>query len=219
MDFNKARKNMVDSQIHTVGVASRAVLDAFSNVPREIFVPEKLKPLAYSDVSLTIAKGRYLIEPAVYAKIIQAAHIRPDDIVMDIGVGSGYSSALLSTMVTTVVALDDNKKYLERASRLWDRLGACNVVPIQGDITKGMAEHAPYSLILINGAVAEIPEIIIDQLDMNGRLLAVVKGKDSSIGRVVMVKKTGEGKYSQAELFDAVMPYISGFEPEENFKF
>ncbi|MCB9974757.1 MAG: protein-L-isoaspartate O-methyltransferase [Rhodospirillales bacterium] len=219
LDYQKARENMVDGQIHTAGVVSEGILQSFSTVPRELFLPEKLRGVAYVDESLPMGKGRHLLEPMVHAKMLQAARLQPNDVVLDIGVGAGYSSAILSPLVTTVVALDDNKRYLDKAARLWDKLGSCNVVAIEREMTRGTPEHAPFSLIFINGAIGHIPRELTDQLGSGGRLLTVLNPDGGSLGQAVLVEKTGDTHASVTRLFDASVPYLPGFEPAGAFSF
>lgn len=210
---------MVDGQIHTAGVVSEGLLKSFSTVPREIFLPEKLRSVAYADEALAMGKGRHLLEPMVHGKLLEAARIRPEDVVLDIGVGAGYSSAILSPLVTTVVALDDSKRFLDKAARLWEKLGVCNVVAIERDMTRGTPEHAPFSLIVINGAVAEIPKDLTDQLAPGGRLLTILNPGRKPLGQAVLVEKGAGGHCSLSRLFDAGAPYLAGFEPVVSFSF
>ena len=201
---------MVDCQIQTAGVVTEGLLKAFEVTPRELFVPEKLKSIAYSDEDIPLGKGRFLLEPIVHAKLVEAARIQPTDVVMDIGMGTGYSSAILSPMVLTVMAVDSNKKYLDKAARLWAELDVCNVIGIEGDLTEGNPENAPFSLIFVNGAVAEIPENLVDQLGPGGRLLTVVKKAGAVMGHATLVEKLDTGGYASTELFEAGTPYLAG---------
>lgn len=219
LDYQKARENMVDGQIHTAGVVSEGLLKSFSTVPREIFLPEKLRGVAYADEALAMGKGRHLLEPMVHGKLLEAARLRPEDVALDIGVGAGYSSAILSPLVTTVVALDDSKRFLDKAARLWEKLGVCNVVAIERDMTRGTPEHAPFSLIIINGAVSHIPQDLIDQLEPGGRLLTILNPARGMLGKAVLVEKTTGAHYSVTQLFDAGAPYLPGFEPQSAFVF
>lgn len=219
LDYQKARENMVDGQIHTAGVVSEGILKSFLTVPREIFLPEKLRGMAYSDENLAMGKGRHILEPMIHAKLLEAARPRPEDVVLDIGVGTGYSSAILAPLVMTVVALDDSKRYLDKAARLWEKLGVCNVVGIERDMTRGTPEHAPFSLMVINGAVAQIPKDLTDQLAPGGRLATILNSEWASLGQAVLIEKTGSGHCSVSRLFDAGVPYLAGFEPVVSFSF
>lgn len=215
----QARKNMVDSQIHTAGVISEPVLEAFRTVPREVFVPEHLRGLAYVDEDLPLGDGRYLMEPSVLARLIQAADVRHDDVVLNVGDDTGYSSAILSLLAGTVITVEARPDLLDVARVCWADFSCCNVAVIDGDMTEGCPEHAPYSLIFMKGAIAEIPDIFLAQLTLHGRLLAILRPAGAKIGTAVIIERVGDGKYSTRKLFDAATPYIPGFEPRTEFAF
>ena len=210
---------MIDGQIHPSGVVEPIILETFANVPRELFVPERLQEIAYTDEELDIGQGRYLLEPKSHAKMLQAVLPQKTDIVLDIGVGAGYSSAILSPMVQTVIALENNKRQIDKAEKLWSKLDACNIALIEDDLEKGVPQQAPYSLIIFNGAVHHVPDNILDQLDNGGRLIAVVREDPSSLGRATLFVKTEKGDLSSSPLFDAGTPYLQGFEPKPEFVF
>ncbi len=218
-DFAAARANMIDCQIHTAGVVDEGVLNSFATLPRELFVPEKLQNVAYTDESLNIGQGRYLMEPITHAKMVQAAKPNSDDIVLDIGSGSGYSSAILAPLVSTVISLEHNKRQMDKAQRLLERFDLCQVVLENGDLEKGAAAHAPYSLIFINGAVPMVPKEILDQLDINGRLLTIIKETPKSVGHVTKFSKSHDGSISSKTLFDASIPVLDAFLRAEEFQF
>lgn len=217
--FKKMRENMVDGQIHTNGVVDEAILNSFLTVPRELFVPEKLQHVSYADENVDIGQGRYLIEPMVHAKMLQQVGVRSDDVVLDIGCGYGYSSAILSSLVTTVIAVEHNKRHCEKAKRVWEKLDLCNIVLVEDALQGGAPEHAPYSLIVINGAVPEVPEAFLDQLDLNGRLVAVVQDAGSVQGQAKLYMKDDQGYVSSIALFDAGIPVLEEFKKEPEFVF
>lgn len=214
-----ARTNMVDSQIYTAGVVSSPVLESFRTVPREMFVPESLRDVAYVDEDLDLGQGRFLMEPVVLARMIHEASVRDSDIVLNIGDSTGYSSAILSTLASTVVTVETAPGMLDRARRVWVENDYCNIAMISGDLTEGAPEHAPYSLIFMNGSVAEIPDIFLAQLSLHGRLVTVWKPAGAKIGTAIMIERIGDGKYATRKLFDAFTPYITGFEPRSEFTF
>lgn len=223
-DYAKARTNMVDCQIHTSGVVNPDLLRAFETVPRENFVPEKSKSLAYFDEDLSIGNGRFLLEPMAYSRMLQIADLKKDDVVLDIGCATGYSSAILSSIVSTVVALDQDQELLDQAQKNWEGLDICNVVAVSGQHKEGAADNAPYSLIVINGAVSEIPENLMKQLSPEGRLVTILKKPGQSVGEIVIAKRNnvdnlGETSFSSYSLFNAATPYLTGFEPESLFSF
>lgn len=214
-----ARTNMVDSQIHTMGVVNEAILNAFRTVPRELFVPEGQRGIAYSDEDMPIGAGRCLMEPVTHARLLQAAVPVPADAVLDIGGATGYSAAVLSGIVSRVVAADENEIFLEAASKNWAGLGLANIMSHAGPFAQGCASHGPYSLIVLNGSVCSIPEALIHQIAPKGRLVGIVKGVNDKIGRAVLIQKSSDGVLSERILFDAAVPYLPGLEPRKEFVF
>ncbi len=218
-DFNKARKNMVDGQIHTAGVVDTGILNAFETTPRESFVPEKLKSIAYTDENIDLGQGRFLLEPIVHSKMLQAVLPTTDDTVLEIGSASGYGSAILSQLVTTVFAVENNKRQMDKAVRVWEAGSYCNIVQIEGELEDGAPEHKPYSLIVINGAVEEIPQNIFDQLATGGRLVTVVTKPSANKGMATLFVKSHDGNVSSKPLFDAGIPVLAEFKKKIEFQF
>lgn len=208
-DFSQARQNMVDCQIRPNGVVDQSLFDIFSTTPRELFIPEKMQGVAYTDESLDIGQGRYLLSPMIHAKMLQAVLPNSDDITLDIGCGYGYSSAILSPLVSTVIACEKNKRQSDKALRLWEKLGACNVVLAEdtGDLLQGVAKYAPYSLIMLNGAVKDVPQEILDQLANGGRLITIIRKNQKS--QAVIYRKDDSGHVSSVPLFDAYAPLFT----------
>lgn len=218
-NYQAARINMVDSQINTMGVVNDTILEAFRTVPRELFVPENRRGIAYSDEDMPIGEGRCLMEPVTHARLLQAAQPVPEDIALDVGGATGYSAAILAGMVNRVVTVEMSDNFLSYAQDIWKKLEIPNITAHQGRFSEGCAAHAPYSLILLNGTVASIPHALVSQLAPGGRLLAVVKGRADKIGKAVLLQKSTEGVLSERILFDAAVPYLPGFEPRNEFVF
>ncbi|MFK7840412.1 MAG: protein-L-isoaspartate O-methyltransferase [Bdellovibrionales bacterium] len=218
-NYDQARKNMVDCQIHTSGVVHPGLLIAFETVPRENFVPEHLKAIAYYDEDIKVSKSRALLEPLILSKLLQAADLKETDIVLDIGGGTGYGAAILSPNVSTVIALESDEELLKLAEKSWLDIDACNIVPVNGKLTKGADKHGPFDLIVMHGAVPEIPEDIVAQLNQNGRLLCIVKKPGEKIGQATLVQTLGENQFSSYSLFECGVDYIEGFTPKPAFTF
>ncbi len=210
---------MVDSQIHTMGVVNEAVLEAYRTVPREQFVPTDRMGIAYNDEDMAIAPGRYILEPVTHARLMQAVSPVAGDTVLDIGGTTGYSAAILSAIASRVVAVEDNAVFLAHAEKQWAALGRNGVIPHLGPLSEGCATHGPYSLIFVNGSVASLPTEWVSLLAPEGRLVAVVKGRNDKIGKAVLVQKSPTGAISERVLFDAAVPYLPGFEPRAEFVF
>lgn len=217
MDYAAARRNMVDGQLRTNKVTNAAIQEAFGSVPRDRFVPEDKRGFAYIDEDLEIASGRYLMEPMVLARLLQSAQIGAADVVLDIGCGTGYSSAILARLAATVVALESESKLAARANELASELGNDNMVVVEGALTEGYPKQAPYNVILIAAAVGEVPAGIIDQLADGGRLLTVVR-QGKGLGQASIFVRTGAG-LSHRVLFDAATPYLPGLTPAPSFAF
>lgn len=218
-DFIQARKNMVDTQIATNGVRDVSILSAFSKVPREIFASKSTRSVCYSDQSIEIDKGRYLIAPMVFAKLIQAAQIQPHEVVLDVACGSGYSSAILSSLALTVIAVESVDNFIPKAERLWKEIEANNIVGITGDLLTVSKASAPYDVIFLNGAVNTLPESLIAQLSENGRMLGVVRENEFEVGRAVIVTKGKDTSHTVKYLFEANVPYIEELTTDSVFAF
>ncbi len=217
LDFLAARANMVESQLRTNKVTDVRVLGAFETVPRERFTPDDLTGVAYVDEDIAIGEGRYMMEPMVLARLLQAAAIDPGDMVLDIGCGSGYSSAILAQLAATVVAVESDKLLAEQANAALAELSIDNVVLIDAPLTEGYAKQAPYNAILLNGSVAKVPDGILDQLGEGGRLVTVLRDRPH-LGRAVLMQKSG-GIVSSRTLFNAATPLLPGFAEPPRFVF
>ncbi len=211
---------MVDGQIRTNKVVDPALIDAMRELPRELFVPGPKRAVAYIDEDVEVAPGRFLTEPMILARLLQAAQLDPDTIALDIGPATGYSTALLARLAGTVVGIESDKGLAEEADRLLQHLGIDNATVICAEMRAGYPKQAPYDVILINGAVDEVPTELIDQLSEGGRLVTVVGGADviGTVGRAtVMVKASGT--ISPRAIFDAATPTLPGFERRPGFTF
>lgn len=217
MDYTTARHNMVESQLRTNKVTDVRLLEAFETVPRELFVPEGLRGIAYIDEDIAVAEGRFLLEPMVLARLLQAAEIKAEDIVLEIGCATGFASAILAHVAATVVSLESDRDLAEQANATLGHLGIDNVAVVEGELTAGYARQAPYNAILIGAAVAEVPQAIYDQLAEGARLVTVVKDT-SGPGRASLMRRSGPS-VSRRILFDAGTPLLPGFTREPGFVF
>lgn len=215
-DFAALRRMMLDGQIKTNKVTDVRVHDALLAVPREEFVPEALKSVAYVDEDLALGGGRYLVEPRVFGRMLQELAFKAGDKVLDIGAGSGYTSAVIAHVAGAVVALEADKDLAARAKAALAGLGLGNVEVVTGEPTKGHAAGAPYDVILIEASVPEVPAALFAQLAEGGRLIAVLR--DGPIGVATLYTKVG-GIVGSRPLFDAATPILPGFERPAAFTF
>lgn len=221
--FEQARKNMVDGQIKPNQVTHPRLIEAMLRIPREKFVPRHLQHVAYVDEDIEVGKGRVLPEPRVLGRLVEEARILPTDIVLDIGCGTGYSTAVLAHLANTVVGIEQDKTMADEADRLIHDLDICNAAVIQqGDLREGFPGQAPYNVILVNGSVPSVPMAIKNQLADGGRLVAVVINQSlmhgGHMGTAVLVTRTGDA-FSERPLFDAAVPVLAGFEERKPFVF
>lgn len=216
--FEKSRENMVEGQIRPNRVTDPLLIDAMRTIPRERFVPRHLQNVAYVDEDIALGNGRYLPEPMVLARLLQEAKISKSDIVLDIGCGTGYSSALIGHLASTVIGIEKDGNMTQAADQLLHELGIVNaaVLPCQ-DLRDGYAQQGPYDVILINGSVPVVPEKIKDQLAIGGRLITVLS-KKGHMGSAVLITRQGEGFLTRL-LFDAATPTLAGFESPDIFTF
>ena len=207
---------MVECQLRAGRVTNSALLGAMGGIAREEFAPIALKPVAYVDEDLAF-RGRVLVEPMVFARLVQHAEPGPDDYVLDIGAGLGYSSAVLGRIASAVVALESDKDLAEGARKALTTACSDNVLVVEGPLEAGCPEEAPFDLIVIEGAVASVPQALLDQLAEGGRLAAVLR-PGGGLGRATIYSKRG-GVVSSRAVFDAGTPYVAGFEPRQEFVF
>lgn len=215
-DYAAARRHMVDGQILPSNVTNPTLIEALKRVPREKFVPKSLRGVAYIDEDLEIADGRYLMEPMVFARLVEAARIRPTDAVLDVGCGLGYSAAVMGQLASVVVALEEDPTLAEKARRVLRDVEADSVVVIEDALTTGCPKQAPFDVIFLDGSVDEIPETFIDQLADGGRLVGVVNRRN--IGCATLMTKN-DGAIGDRVLFDAGTPPLPGFERKPAFQF
>jgi protein-L-isoaspartate(D-aspartate) O-methyltransferase len=216
-DFDQARANMVDSQVRPNKVTDTRVLEAFAEAPREQFVSKSSRGIAYVDEDISVGGGRYMVEPMILARLVQALNIHGSDLVLDVGCNTGYSSAILSRLCNTVVALEEDADLAATATAVLAELGADNAVVVEGKLADGYPSQGPYQAILINGTEAEVPTAITDQLTEGGRL-ATVLAPVGRMGNAILITKI-DGRLSRQVLFDAATPLTPGFEPTPSFVF
>jgi protein-L-isoaspartate(D-aspartate) O-methyltransferase len=170
-DFNTMRKHMIDSQLRTSGVCDGAILAAMGAVPRENFVPADRFAVAYLDRAIPIANNRVLNPPISAALLLDAAQISRADRVLLVGAGCGYLAAIATNLAAHIVAVEDDAALYAIAKANLAKILVANVDMVEGPLTEGWSQNAPYDLIIIDGAIQELPEALVVQLADNGRLV------------------------------------------------
>ncbi len=221
-DFALARRNMIDSQLRPNRVTNSRLLAAIGELPRERFLPEAMRSVAYSDEDVPLGNGplgngRYLMEPMVLARLIQTLQTVPDDRALVIASGRGYGAALLARLAASVVAVESDPLLATAAEQTAKELGIDGIRQTVGPLEEG-ARPGPYDVILIEGAVQLVPQAIFDQLADGGRLTTVVAGPPGALGVAELFVKEG-GAISRRALFDAGTPSLPGFAPPPRFTF
>ena len=217
VDYAAARFNMVEGQIKPNKVIDNALLDALMALPRERFVPAGRRGVAYVDEDVAIGGGRVLMEPRVLARMLNDAQITPDSRVLIVGAGTGYSAAIIARLAAKVVALEEDKALLALARTTLAELGIQGVTLIEGRLAEGRPADGPYDVILVDGAVSEMPAVLTAQLAPGGRLVTVVDDGDR-VGRAMLCYAI-DGVASQRALFDAATATLPGFERKPAFQF
>lgn len=218
-DFAAARLNMVESQVRVNAVTDERLIAAMAAVPRERFVPLSRQGIAYMDEDIRISDGktpRFLMEPRVFAKLVQLAGVSADDLVLDVGCSTGYSTAVLSRLAGTAVGVECDENLAAQAGATLSDLGVDNAVIVAGPLAEGYVKQAPYDVIFMNGMVSSVPETLQKQLRENGRLVTVVGDGVSGRARLYIRSRTG---FSGRDAFDANVRFLPGFEPVESFVF
>ncbi|HWP26192.1 MAG TPA: protein-L-isoaspartate O-methyltransferase [Xanthobacteraceae bacterium] len=219
-DFAAMRRAMIDGQVRAGNVTDLRVIAAMLDVPRERFVPPDKVELAYVDLDLSVSgparPARWLLKPMVLARLLQAAHVRDSDRVLDIGAATGYSSAVLGRLAGTVVALEEDFELARAAKRTLAELGIENVTVVNGPLCDGWSAGGPYDLIMLEGATEIVPHHLHTQLREGGRLLCVLR---RGAAGCAMLYRAQAGELSGWPVFDAVAPVLHGFERMPEFVF
>jgi protein-L-isoaspartate(D-aspartate) O-methyltransferase len=216
--FSTARQKMVDGQVRTSDVTDSRIIDAMLTIPREAFVPEASRQLAYLDLDLDVGGGtkRYLLKPVTTARLLQAAEIRGTDNVLVVGAATGYAAALAANLAAKVTATESDSALASKAGTILGQLGLANVAVRTAAAVDGDPGSAPYDVIVLNGATEILPEGLFGQLAEGGRLVGVFAVNRPS--RAVIVTHTC-GDFGHRLLFDAAAPVLPGMERKPEFVF
>jgi protein-L-isoaspartate(D-aspartate) O-methyltransferase len=225
-DFSTARQKMVDGQVRPSDVTDLRIIDAMADIPRERFVPESRRALAYLDLDLDVSEPgtlsvpgtpkRCLIKPAVLAKMLQAADIKQADHVLVVGSATGYPAAVAARLAGRVVATEGDPALAAKAADLLVELGCTNVTIRCAAAGEGDGANAPYDVIVLNGATEIAPEVLYQQLREGGRLVGVFA---ANVPQRALLVTRSHGDFGHRALFDATAPVLPGLERTPAFVF
>lgn len=217
MNIEHARYNMVEQQIRPWDVLDQDVLDLLMTVKREQFVPAAHRALAFADAEIPLGHGAAMLLPSLEAKILQALHPRKSDKVLEIGAGSGYMAALLAARTDHVCTVEIVPELAALARANLARQGVDNVTVEEGDGARGWSAQAPYDVIVLSGSVPVLPEALLQQLKVGGRLFAVVG--EAPVMEAQLITCVAEGRYQTVNLFETRIPPLRNAPQRERFVF
>jgi protein-L-isoaspartate(D-aspartate) O-methyltransferase len=218
MDFKIARKNMVENQIRANKVTSLNVINAFLDVPREKFVPDALQEISYVDEDIQLSRNRFMMKPMILARLFQSLNLKGNENILHVGSNSGYGSAILSRMCSSVISLESDKKLFETSIHTFSNMGFDNVVPLHGSMENGVEKEAPFDIIFIEGSIETEPKSLFGQLNENGKLIAIIRPENIKIGKAKLFFKISN-EIGLENLFDAQVSKLSIFKSKTKFSF
>ncbi|NRB36685.1 MAG: protein-L-isoaspartate O-methyltransferase [Rhodobacteraceae bacterium] len=213
-DFAERRRVMVDTQIRPSDVTKFPVIDAMLSVPRENFVPDVMRAVAYAEEMIELEPGRVIVEPRTLGKMLDMLDIQPTESMLLVGGGLGYSAAVAAHLAQLVVAVEDNETRAQDTLTALSDAGADNAIVHDAALTEGAAEHGPYDLILIEGGVEEVPAALLDQLKDGGRIASIFMA--GALGEVRLGHKA-DGRITWRFAFNATAPVLPGFFKAKTF--
>ena len=221
MNLNQARFNMIEQQIRPWEVLDPQVLDLLSVVRREDFVPLAHKALAFVDMEIPLreggARGQAMLAPRVEARLLQEANVQPHEKVLEIGSGSGYMAALLAHRAQRVVTVEIEPELVRMARANLQKAGIDNVEVREGDGVNGAKGDSPFDVVVLSGSVAEVPQSLLAQVKVGGRLVGIVG--DEPMMRATVMTRTGESTWTTVQPWDTVLPRLVNFAEHPKFHF
>jgi protein-L-isoaspartate(D-aspartate) O-methyltransferase len=224
-NLERARFNMIEQQIRPWDVLDVSVLDLLSVVRREEFVPLAHKALAFVDMQIPLLKpsdtamqnGHCMLEPKVEARLLQDLHVHSHEKVLEVGAGSGYMAALLAHRAQRVISLELHPELAKMARANLQRAGITNAEVREADGAKGLPAEAPFDVIVLSGSVADVPQPLLQQLKVGGRLAAIV-GFEPMM-RATVITRTGDASFITAQPWDTTAPRLAHFPEPSKFHF
>ena len=215
-NFEQARHNMIEQQIRPWDVLDQRVLDVLASVPREDFVPERYRNLAFSDLAIPLGHGEVMLKPNFEGRILQALAVQPGDRVLEVGTGSGYLTACLGRLTASVVSVDIVPDFTESARGKLKAHGLGHVALHTGDASRGWGEHR-YHAIAVTGSVAAVADLWKQSLSLGGRLFIVVG--QPPVMEALLITRLGEREWLQESLFETDLPPLRNAVPPKAFEF
>ena len=218
MDTALARKHMVDSQVRPNDVPDLRLQIAMEQIPREMFVPANKRALAYVETDVPLFEGRWLLKARDLSKLIHGASIQPGDLVLDVGCGYGYQTAVMARLASVVVGVEEDEAVAERAGERLADLAIDNAVVVTSELSQGCAKQGPYDVIVVAGGVSRNLDTLLSQLKPDvGRLVTIVM--DRGVGHATLFTRAGDA-FGRRRLFEAHPPgLLPGFKESEGFTF
>ena len=221
MNNDIARFNMIEQQIRPWEVLDGAVLSLLSVVKREHFAPMAHKALAFVDMEIPLKDGnqtgQVMLPPRVEARLLQDADVKRTDKVLEVGTGSGYMAALLAHQAASVLSFELDATLAQQARTNLQAAGIHNVEVRQADGSQGALSDGPFDVIMLSGSVPNVPQVLLNQLSIGGRLLAVV-GEDP-VMRASVITRTADQQWQTSEPWDTMAPRLQGFPEHNRFSF
>jgi len=217
MNLEQARFNMIEQQIRPWNVLDADVLELLSVVKREDFVPLAHKALAFMDMEIPLGQGQVMLAPRVEARMLQDAAVQKHEKVLEIGAGSGYMAALLAHRAQRVISLEINPELAQMARANLQKAGIHNVEVRQFDGAKGVSADGPFDVIVLSGSVAEVPQALLAQLKVGGRLIGIV-GEEPTM-RVNVITRISDAEFKTSTPWDTVAPRLLNFPEPSHFHF
>jgi len=214
VDYSARRLMMVDTQVRPSDVTKFPIIDAMLDVPRELYVPDALREAAYMGENLDLGAGRVALEPRTLAKMLEALDVQPQHVVLDLGCGLGYATAVLAQLADFVVGVEDDADLAKEAQTILSEQGVHNAAVMENALAEGSAKSGPYDIIITQGAVEDVPASITDQLREGGKIACIFA--ESNLG-VVRVGHKIDGDINWRFAFNASAPVLKGFEKVQNF--
>ena len=213
-------KNMIDGQLKPMGINDPIILEAFKNIPRELFLDKDKSSISYHEGNILIKDNRWLLSSILIARLINCVDISNEDIILEIGSCSGYATAILEKLCSLVVGVEADTKLRDIANKSLTKIEANSSIIVEGQHTLGNLKSAPYDKIFILGAVQSVPNALFSQLTNNGSLVTVIKDQNNlkSCGKAVVFKKNKD-IINSSIIFDVNIPTMLGFDQKNIFEF